>query len=377
MSIERILLTGAAGFLGRALLRELEAPLRSEADPLREIRLLDWNGEGLPEAEGYQSFVGSVTDEALLARACEGVDAVLHAASIIDWGQTPRDRVREVNVTGTERIIEAARRAGVPTLVYTSSMDVVCGKRPVVEVDESVPYPDPFMNVYSETKALAEQSVLAAHGRARARRPGESGEGAARLATCAIRPCGMYGERDPYHVANIVKVVRDGSLSVRPGDGHARFEHVYVGNVAHAHLLAMRRLHDGDASVGGRAYFITDDSPVLDFLEFMEPIIEGIGLALPPRDKRISYPVMMTVAAAMEAAAFAIRPFYAWTPVLTRSSVRFVCQTHTFDGSRAKRELGYEPLYSWDESLARTIAWWRDQEVDREVRSARRSAEPT
>jgi nucleoside-diphosphate-sugar epimerase len=63
----------------------------------------------------------------------------------------------------------------------------------------------------------------------------------------------------------------------------------------------------------------------------------------------------------MEAAAFVSRPLRAWTPVLTRSSVRFVCRTHTFDGSRARRELGYEPIYSWDESLARTVDWWRSE----------------
>jgi nucleoside-diphosphate-sugar epimerase len=361
VTIERILLTGAAGFLGRAILRELEGPLRDRADPLCEIRLLDCNGEGLPEAPGYRSFVGSVTDEALLARACEGVDAILHAAAVIDWGHAPRARVREVNVRGTERIVEAACRAGVPTFVYTSSMDAVCGKRPIVDADESIPYPDPFLNVYSETKARAEQAVMSAHGRERVRRAGEDGEQPGRLATCVIRPCGMYGEGDPYHVAGVLAALRQGSLSMRPGDGTARFEHVYVGNVAHAHVLAMRRLHAGDPGVGGRAYFVTDDSPTLDFLEFMEPIVEGLGLSLPPRTRRVPYPVMLAVATAMEAAAFVSRPLRAWTPVLTRSSVRFVCRTHTFDGSRARRELGYEPIYSWDESLARTVDWWRSE----------------
>ncbi len=173
----------------------------------------------------------------------------------------------------------------------------------------------------------------------------------------------MFGEGDPYHVANVLKVVREGSLPFRPGNGRAAFQHVYVGNVAHAHVLAMRRLLEPGSPVAGEAYFVTDDTPAVNFLDFMEPILEALGHRLPPKSRRVPYPVMYALGAAAEGAAALCRPFYRFTPTLTRSSMRFVCHDHTFRGDKARKQLGYAPVYSEAESLERTIAWFRGAEA--------------
>ena len=73
---------------------------------------------------------------------------------------------------------------------------------------------------------------------------------------------------------------------------------------------------------------------------------------------------MLALGAAMESAAFLCRPFVRIQPTLTRSSVRFVCHDHTFDGRKARAQLGYLPVYKEDEALARTIDWFREQERD-------------
>ncbi len=370
MPTERILITGASGFLGQAIVRELQPRLEAEDDALREIRVLDLDGERLPKHPGIVPFAGSVTDAALIEKACADVDAILHCASLIDWGNVPDEKLREVNVGGTKLLLEAAKRAGVRSFVYTSSMDVVCGRDPVVDVTEEVEIPDPLENIYCETKARAEELVLDHDGAERAHRPGEPTDEPVSMHTAALRPCGMYGEADPYHVKNVVEVVREGGLKARPGDGTARFEHVYVGNVAQAHVLALDHLEAGDADTFGQAFFVTDDTPALDFLEFMEPIIEGLGLTLPPRDRRVPYPVMWLAAVGAELWAFAGKPFGAKPPVLTRSSVRFICKTHTFDGSKARRILGYTPKVSYEEALERTIAWWRDRLAGEDAASA-------
>lgn len=341
----RVLVTGGGGFLGRALLREIAKP----GSGVAFARVLDLDVSQLEAGPRVEAIPGDVCDAALVRDACRDVDVVVHAASLVDWGQTTPERLEEVNVGGTRNVVEACRGAGVCGLVYTSTMDVVCGSAPVVDADETTPFPSRFTNEYARTKALAEALVLAANG--------------PELATCAVRPCGMYGEGDPYHVANVLRIVKDGGLPARPGSGKARFQHVYVGNVAHAHLLAMRRILEPAAGIGGEAWFVTDDTPAVDFLEFMEPILEALGHALPPRSRRIPYPVMLAVGAAMEAAAFLCRPFVRLQPTLTRSSVRFVCHTHTFDGRKAARQLGYAPVYREDEAVARTIAWFREQEA--------------
>ena len=365
-AINRVLITGAGGFLGHAILRELMPLLESRDDTLTDIHLLDLDGDRLPKAVGLKHFVGSVTDAGLLARATHNVDVVMHCASVIDWGRVPRQKMFDVNVTGTELLLDACRSAGIRNIIYTSSMDVVCGMNALYDVDETKPYPLEYANYYAETKAMAERMILRFNGTVRNARSDDNPQNRLTTRTCAIRPCGMYGEEDPYHVAGTLDVLREGKLSARPGDGSAKFEHVYVGNVAQAHVLAMRRLNMRDPNVCGRAFFITDDSPAVNFLDFMEPIVEALGYELPPKNRTVPYQVMMAVGAFYEFRAWASKPFGgSEPPVLTRSSVRFVCKTHTFDGSRARQCLDYTPKYSYEEALARTIEWWKQHEAAR------------
>ena len=363
MNVERVLVTGGAGFLGQAILRELSRP-RWTPGLLKEIRVFDLAPLDVAGQPDRVALVGDVCDYESVLAACSGVDVVIHAASLIDWGQETPARLVAANVGGTENVLRACREAAVPGLVYTSSMDVVCGHRPVVNADETLAYPARFANDYARTKAQAEQLVLAAHGSARAPRSGEE-PSHAQLSTCAIRPCGMFGEGDPYHVASVLRIVRDGGLPVRPGSGRAAFQHVYVGNVAHAHVLAVHRLIEPDSPLGGQAYFITDDSPAVNFFDFMEPIVTQLGYALPPKSRSVPYPVMFAIGASLEAAAALCRPFFQFTPTLTRSSVRFVCHDHTFVGDKARRDLGYAPVYTEAEALERTVDYFRECERER------------
>lgn len=349
--VGRVLVTGGGGFLGHAIVRELRRP----ESAIESIRLLDLDLGDSPERDGVEMLGGDICDYPRVVEACRGVDVVLHAASLVDWGQATPERVEQVNVGGTDNLLRACRENGVAALVYTSTMDVVCGTSPVVDADETTPYPARFTNEYARTKALAEQRVLAANG--------------PRLATCALRPCGMFGEGDPYHVENVLRIVKEGGLPFRPGNGSARFQHVYVGNVAHAHALAMRRLLAGDAAVAGQAYFITDDCPAVNFFDFLEPILTALGHSLPPKSRSVPYPVMLALAASMEAASLLCRPFFRMNPTLTRSSVRFTCHDHTFDGSKARRDLGYAPRYKEAESLERTIDYFRAREAGEGVGS--------
>jgi len=360
MAIEKILITGGSGFLGQAILRELAAG--APGFELAEVRVLDRAPAPTVPGLPIVPIVADVSDAPTVAEACRGVDAVIHSASLVDWGEATVARLEAVNVGGAENVIDGCRDGGVPTLVYTSTMDVVCGTAPVVQADETTPYPERFTNEYSRTKALAEQRVLAANGSKRSPREGEP-PGACRLATCALRPCGMYGEGDPYHVANVLRVVRAGRLPFRIGDSTAPFEHVYVGNVARAHLLAVTRLAEGDPTPAGQAYFVTDETPAVGFLDFMEHILTPLGYTLPPASRRIPYALAFALGAAAEAASFLCRPFFRFTPTLTRSSVRFVCHEHTFRGEKLRRDLGYAPAYDAATARERTIAYFRDLEA--------------
>jgi nucleoside-diphosphate-sugar epimerase len=351
VTVRSVLVTGAAGLLGRALLRELQRP-REGSDLPREIRAFDLRPlERLQP--GIVPIVGDVRSPDALRAACRGVDAVLHAAAAIDYGHAPEQLLYDVNVRGTQNVIAAAREHGVRALVYTSTMDVVIGSRGIRDGDESLPFPPRFLDAYARTKALAEQAALAANA------PG--------LRTCALRPCGLYGEHDPYHVSSVLRAARAGRLLARIGSGRAVFQHVYVGNAAWGHVLALRKLMEPDAPAAGRVYFLTD-FPATNFFDFMEPIATRLGHPFPPRWRRVPYPVALSLGTLLEGLARWLRPVIRFEPSLTRSSVRVLCRDLSFSGARAARELGYAPVYSAAEALERTITWFRENgPVDRPV----------
>lgn len=115
---ERILITGAAGAIGTLLRAEL-------ARPDRELVLLDLAPLPEPHAgEAAHTIAASVEDLDALLAAAEGADAIIHLAGLATGGHAWDDYVR-VNLTGTYNVLEAARRAGVPRVLYASSNHAV------------------------------------------------------------------------------------------------------------------------------------------------------------------------------------------------------------------------------------------------------------
>ena len=353
---QSVLITGGAGFLGRALLRELRKPAREGFTPPDQIRVYDRRRLEGADAVGVESIVGDIRSADDVLAACRGVDVVFHAASLVDYGHASEGLLEAINVGGTHNVIRACREAGVRGLVHTSTMDVVYGARPIVDGDETLPYPRRYADAYARSKALAEQAAIRANGAPRAPLNGEAAADA-RLRTCAIRPCGMYGEADPYHVSSVLRMLQAGRLTARLGDGRAAFQHVYVGNVAHAHTLAAAHLLEPRSPIPGEIYLVTD-FPALNFFDFMAPLVSRLGYTMPPRSRSVPYPIAFAAGAALEFAAKLCRPLFVFQPPLTRSSVRVVCQDLRFVGDKAARDLGYRPLYSEAESLERTVDWF-------------------
>jgi NAD(P)-dependent dehydrogenase (short-subunit alcohol dehydrogenase family) len=142
-----ILITGAAGGIGAMLRPRL-------ARPGRTLRLLDT--APLTAGPGEEAVTASVTDIDAMTGACAGVAVVIHLAAIAD--EAPWQRIMDVNIQGTYVAFEAARRAGVPRVVYASSNHAVGftprSRFPVP--DYGFPAPDTFYGVAKVTgEALA------------------------------------------------------------------------------------------------------------------------------------------------------------------------------------------------------------------------------
>jgi uronate dehydrogenase len=152
--VPTILITGAAGRIGTFLRSRLAAPGRV-------LRLIDVTALPEPLGPGEEGETASVTDLAAMTAACAGVEAVIHLGGIAT--ESSWERILDVNINGTYTIFEAARRAGVPRVVFASSNHAV-GFTPRSDFpvpDFAYPAPDTY---YGASKAAGE-AVAALYAR--------------------------------------------------------------------------------------------------------------------------------------------------------------------------------------------------------------------
>jgi len=278
--------------------------------------------------------------------AVSGATVVFHLASIVDVGLAKNPRIDRINVDGAQNVAVACRDEGVKALVYTSSEDVVLSDRPIVAGDESLPYPTTIVHDYVRTKIEGERRILQMNG--------QGG-----LVTCAIRPVHIYGPEDPHAIEASLRALSSGTVPFRLGSGRARFDVVYVDNVAHGHLLAAGRLLDASSreSVAGKAFFI-GEGYAPNYFDWLEPYAEARGISLPTF--KLPDAGVRILARGME-----------WAHKLTGAEVPFhrfhyyvLCQDFFFSNERARSLLGYRPLVGVDVARERTLAWVKTLRIE-------------
>lgn len=323
-----ILVTGGRGFLGGAIVRLLW-------EQGEQVRSLARHHSEELEDIGVKQFIGDLTDQALVDQAVSGCDLVYHVAAKAGvWGRY-EDFYRS-NVSGTQNVITACRQAGVMRLVYTSSPSVVFAGNDMEGVDETVPYPDKFHAFYPQTKALAEQLVLAANDE--------------QLATVALRPHLIWGPGDNHLVPRILERGRKGQLR-RVGAGNNLVDTLYIANAARAHLQAAAALSPG-STVAGKAYFIANDEP-MPLWDLVNRILAAGNL--PAVTRTISPGLAHAAGTLLE---LAYRTFnLPGEPRMTRFVAKELATAHWFDLSAAKQDFGYQPEVSVEEGLRRLEAW--------------------
>ncbi len=331
----RCLVTGGAGYIGRAL----TGGLLSRG---YEVHILDVN----PAFEGngrVKNFTGDIRDSELVRRAVEGCGTVFHNIALIktySLNLMPaklREELYQVNTVATRDLIEASIAAGVQRLIYTSTNSVVYAKKGVVRGDESRPYPEKFLDIYASSKAEAEQAVLSADT------PGG-------MRTAAIRPAGVWGPGEGcYMLTKFIQELHRGRLTVKIGNGRAATDNTHIDNIVHAAFLAAEKLITGPETVAGNAYFITDNEP-MNLMEWFSPFIEKLGYPAPKR----SIPGWLVY-------------FAAWVmewifrlggpePVMTRLEIHNLITNFWFVTDRARRDLGYVPLKQRDSGMEECLA---------------------
>ena len=316
----RILVTGASGFLGSALLKRL----RERGEPVRVLlrRRPSENSVG-----PVSVVVGSLGEPDAVDRAVAGVDVVYHVGAAMKGGPA---EFEQGTIWGTRNIIDACRKHGVRRLIYVSSMSVFdhAGHVDGVPVREESPY-EPWPDkrgAYTQTKLRAETMVLeaAANGLpAVVIRPGQIfGPGAER-----VTPNGVIGIAGQWLVA---------------GNGNRPLPLVYRDDVVDA-LLRAETAH----GVVGQVINVVDATEVRqnEYLEAAAPALTGIKV------RRVPVPILMLLASGVEMLGSILKR----NVPLTRYRIRSLKPLWPFDTSKANTLLGWTPAVGVREGLKRTF----------------------
>lgn len=311
--------TGGTGLVGSRLIEALQlrgykvlALVRSE-EGSEKVRSL-----------GAEPIFGDLDAVELMHKGMAGCEVVFHAAASLFTGVSAA-AVRQINVEGTHKVVEAARLAGVARLVYISAASVVVNGRPVLEVDETYPIPTNVVGPYSRTKAEAERIVLEAN------RPN--------FTTVAVRPPLIWGGLEDRTLSRLTEMAHQGQFIWFSG-GRYPYVTCHVANVVEGAILAAEK------GRGGEAYFLTDGPP-LEFREIMSEMLRTQGVE--PGKRSLPIWLANLMAAGLESIWWLTRRKGA--PPLTREIVAMMGPLWVND-SKARRELGYQARFSRKQGLA-------------------------
>jgi nucleoside-diphosphate-sugar epimerase len=323
--------TGASGWLGQNLVRAL-APTRER------VRCLVPAAEDAPLLElvgpGVEVEVGDVRDPSAIDRLFDGVGApsVFHTAGVIHPDRATREFF-DVNVGGTQLVLDRARRAGATRFVHVSSNSPFgANARPTDRFTEESPY-HPYM-AYGQSKREAEQIV-------------EKSDARGDIPAVIVRAPWFYGPFQPARQTQFFSAVRRGRFPL-VGDGTQQRSMVYTGNLVDGLVLA-----EQVEAAAGRAYWIADAEPyeLRAVLEGVREALRAEGLPVSPRRPRV--PRLASAFAAAVDGVLQDRGRYV-QPVHVLGELR---DTIACDITRARTELGYEPAIGLVEGMRVSIRW--------------------
>jgi nucleoside-diphosphate-sugar epimerase len=318
----RAFVTGGTGFVGGHLCRKL----RERGDDVVALVRSPQKAGQLREL-GCEIVAGDLGDEDVIRKAVVGCDAVFHVAAMYEVGipESMKPAMYDANVKGTERVLDAAVEAGVPKIVYVSTVGVFGDTHGRV-VDETFDRePTGFMSYYEETKFFAHEL---AKDRIRKGAP-----------VVIVQPGGIYGPNDPSVVGTLIGMIRRFGLPfmIFPEAG---FNFVYVEDVAEGIILAYEKGRIGESYVLG--------GQIVSMREALERILRIAGKKVPRRTLPEGVMKMGIPFGPVIGRLTGLPPNF-------RELMRNAGATFYATDEKARRELGYSPR-DIDAGLTQTLA---------------------
>jgi nucleoside-diphosphate-sugar epimerase len=324
-SAKTILVTGATGFLGSALVTELV----KQKQPVR-VLVRDAAKARAQFGEAVTIIQGEITDAAQVRKAVEGTTTIYHLVGHLYHPSVRTELYRRTHVEGTRVLLEACKgQEQLERFVHCSTTGVhgVTGKTPAAEDAPFAP-----TNAYEATKLEAELLALKAHKEQQ-------------LPVSVARPGLVYGPGD-LHLLGFFSSIKKGRPCLIDG-GKAMLHPIYIDDMTAAFLLCAQR-----PEAIGHSYNIAGDTPVT-MRELSTAIAHAMGRELPRGD----IPLWL---ANLASDIFSITPgFQGERAPLTRSRVKFLTNSRVYSIERARRELGFTPRVPLDEGMALTAAWYQ------------------
>jgi nucleoside-diphosphate-sugar epimerase len=318
----KVLVTGATGFTGGHLARELRRRGRHVVALVRDAS----KAQALTQ-EGIELATGDLTDAASLRRAAQGCAVVYHIAAVYREARHGDDFYRLVNVQGTENVVQAVRDAGVGRMVHCSTVGVH-GDIANCPADESAPFGPG--DIYQETKLEGEQLV------AKHMVSGFPG--------VIFRPVGIYGPGDRRFLKLFKTVYR------------GQFRMIGAGGVLY-HMTYIDDLVDGIIRCGeqpgaiGQTYILS--GPRYTTIDVLVETIARVSGRRPPKGRIPLAPVM----AAATLCEWLCKPLRI-EPPLHQRRLDFFVKDRGFTSAKAHREIGYEARVDLEEGLTQTYQWY-------------------
>ncbi|MEM7040356.1 MAG: NAD-dependent epimerase/dehydratase family protein [Bacteroidota bacterium] len=314
----KIFVTGASGFVGGAITKRL---LREGHEVLAMAR-------SQASAEKVRALGAKAVEcdlDTVQAAHLREVEIVVHCAAFVEpWGT--RAQFWSVNVDGTQHMIAASKEASVKRFIHMGTEAALFRGQHMENIDEDYPYPKSSPFLYSETKREAEKLVLEANQ-----------EG--KFETLSLRPRFVWGPGDTTILPNLLEMVDKGRFRWI-NRGQTMTSSTHIDNLVEGTVKALEN------GRGGEAYFLTDGEPVT-FRRLLTGLVESAGRT--PGNKNAPGWFVRAAAWGVETVwkTLGIRK----KPPITRFAANIMSRTCTIKSEKAKQELGYVPVMSFENGM--------------------------
>jgi len=316
---DRVLVTGAAGFIGNHLANRLQ---KNDFDVVAIDKIK------YPNEQGFRWKIGDVTDRHFLEKSFENFKYIFHVAGLVTAVSVPDKLFEEVHIKSTDILCRLSLERGVERFIYCGS-DSVVGRIDNEPADENTScFPE---NIYSRTKYEGERIALKYFE--------EKG-----LPVTVLRPTWTYGPGDK-RTLKLFKLLKKNKF-IMIGKGDVSIHPLYIENLLDAFILIL----NNDKSIG-EVFIIADDKPII-LKDFIYLISQECNVSLQRFyiPKSLAY-ILATILEIL---------FYptGLTPPLHRRRLSFFTSERKYSIEKAREILGYEPKINMKDGIKQTIMWY-------------------